>query len=431
MEREHRREHRDLEARREILTLTDRLLEFENAKLEAHRRADDLEERRSLNAKNQRLESEFADRWRQREAEAAAERARMADEMKHDWISQIESLQHRVQDVEAERDRERESFQNMQRFRAGNLRNLRATLSQDQEVRGVAYPDSATGNPVSNTVKPDVATMYPVSGSVIRSDARGVRVTPMSYPPALKTAPRLVASVQQPPHASNATSTRRVKTERNDATATTATGTQVTQVAPVSEVKTDTRRASTPRRDPPRKSDTRRSERGRETSRKEKRRGEAPDPGGDTEDSRSDSISISSEDTGPGEVMTLTAATQAQAGTTLLTLRLFINSNTRGEFDPGATLRERVHWWEKFANMASQGGWTTKTRIQKLMVYFLCLPVTGSTSCPRACPVTGRSCRPRSESGIARLARRIQRGISLWRWRTLKTLVCGELATSK
>ncbi|KAL3668594.1 hypothetical protein V7S43_006676 [Phytophthora oleae] len=47
MERERRREQRDLDARPEIQNLTDRLLESENARLEAQRRADDLEERRS------------------------------------------------------------------------------------------------------------------------------------------------------------------------------------------------------------------------------------------------------------------------------------------------------------------------------------------------------------------------------------------------
>ncbi|KAK1943672.1 hypothetical protein P3T76_005068 [Phytophthora citrophthora] len=138
MERDRRREQRDLEARREIQTLTDRLLKSENARLEAERRADDAEERRSLvserklrnrdaiseletlksrqNSEIQRLESEFADRWRQREAEAEAERARANDEMKRDWISQMEALQQRMKDMEAERDREKESSQNMQTF---------------------------------------------------------------------------------------------------------------------------------------------------------------------------------------------------------------------------------------------------------------------------------------------------------------------------
>ncbi|POM67494.1 Hypothetical protein PHPALM_16495, partial [Phytophthora palmivora] len=97
------------------------------------------------------------------------------------------------------------------------------------------------------------------------------------------------------------------------------------------------------------------------------------DPGGDSEDSSSESESSSSDDSELGEVVNLTAATQAQAGTTLLTLRPFMNSNNLGEFDPRATLRERIHWWERFTNMASQGGWSTKTRTQELK---LKLPVS-------------------------------------------------------
>ncbi|KAL3656210.1 hypothetical protein V7S43_004375 [Phytophthora oleae] len=217
----------------------------------------------------------------------------MADEERRDWISQMETLQQRVQDVEAERERERESSQNMQRFQAGQLRNLRATLSQVQEVRGDAHTDSATATPVSNTVDPDCATPHPVSGSEIRNVASGGRVTPMSHPPALKTASRPVASVSQPSPARNATSTRRVKTERNAAA---AAGTLTTQTAPVSEVKADSRRAGTPQRDPPRNLEGRRPEGRRETSRKEKRRGGSPDPDGDSEDSSSDSEDTSSED---------------------------------------------------------------------------------------------------------------------------------------
>ncbi|POM59768.1 hypothetical protein PHPALM_31457 [Phytophthora palmivora] len=175
----------------------------------------------------------------------------------------------------------------------------------------------------------------------------------MSHPPALKTAPREVATFQLAAPARSAV-TKRVKAERNGAAATTATATQVTRVAPVTEAKGDTRRASTPRRDPPRKSDARRSNGDREAPRQEKRRGETPDPGGDSEDSSSDS--------------------KARLQTTLSCVKWpFMNSNNLGEFDPRATLRERVHWWERFTNMASQGGWSAKTRIQELK---LKLPVS-------------------------------------------------------
>ncbi|POM67887.1 Hypothetical protein PHPALM_16025 [Phytophthora palmivora] len=207
----------------------------------------------------------------------------------------MKTLQQRMKDMEAERDREKESSQNMQRFQAGQLRNLRATLSQVQEARRVGHPDLATATPVLDTEDPEVATKYPVFGSEIRSDESAVRVEPMSHPPALKTASREVATFQQAAPA-RSTVTKRVKAERNGAAATTTTATQVTRVAPVTEAKGDTRRASTRRGDPPRKSDARRSNGGPEALRREKRRGEAPDPGGDSEDSSSESESSSSDD---------------------------------------------------------------------------------------------------------------------------------------
>ncbi|POM59422.1 LOW QUALITY PROTEIN: hypothetical protein PHPALM_31853 [Phytophthora palmivora] len=122
MERDRRREQR------EIQMLTDRLVESENARLEAERRADDAEERRSLvsesklrsrsvaeletlksdlwKAESQRLESEFADRWRQREAEAEVQHEARLDFPNEDLTAANE-------DMEAERDKEKESSQNM------------------------------------------------------------------------------------------------------------------------------------------------------------------------------------------------------------------------------------------------------------------------------------------------------------------------------
>ncbi|POM65040.1 Hypothetical protein PHPALM_19329 [Phytophthora palmivora] len=102
---------------------------------------------------------------------------------------------------------------------------------------------------------------------------------------------------------------------------------------------------------------------------KKKRRDVNPpsdsDPSSDSSDD--DSSSESSEDSSDENAgVNLTAASATQAGTTLLTFRPYINSNTLGEFDTKASLRERVHWWERFANMAAQGGWSTKMRTQEL-----------------------------------------------------------------
>ncbi|POM66894.1 Hypothetical protein PHPALM_17174 [Phytophthora palmivora] len=117
------------------------------------------------------------------------------------------------------------------------------------------------------------------------------------------------------------------------------------------------------------KADSKRSVPKKHRQEKKKRRDVNPpsdsDPSSDSSDDDSSSESSNdSSDENPG--VNLTAASATQAGTTLLTFRPYINSNTLGEFDTKASLRERVHWWERFANMAAQGGWSTKMRTQEL-----------------------------------------------------------------
>ncbi|POM72696.1 Hypothetical protein PHPALM_10554 [Phytophthora palmivora] len=117
------------------------------------------------------------------------------------------------------------------------------------------------------------------------------------------------------------------------------------------------------------KADSKRSVSKKHRQEKKKRRDTNPpsdsDPSSDSSDNDPSSESSNdSSDENPG--VNLTAASATQAGTTLLTFRPYINSNTLGEFDTKASLRERVHWWERFANMAAQGGWSTKMRTQEL-----------------------------------------------------------------
>ncbi|POM71980.1 Hypothetical protein PHPALM_11382 [Phytophthora palmivora] len=222
LERERFREQRDLDARRHIQELTDRLVHAEVVRRDAGRRMQDVEARQTQGPTETqgvtqsvteavRLERERLDateRWQQREAEADAERARWASEVHASWKEQMSTMEQKIQELEAEKERERETSLNIQRFHAGQVRDLRTTLAQVQGRRA--------------TVTPNLATNV-------------------------------------------------------------------------------------------------------------------------------------SSDENPG--VNLTAASATQAGTTLLTFRSYINSNTLGEFDTKASLRERVHWWERFANMAAQGGW--------------------------------------------------------------------------
>ncbi|POM65073.1 Hypothetical protein PHPALM_19286 [Phytophthora palmivora] len=92
LERERLREQRDLDARRQIQELTDRLVHAEIARREAERRAQDVEVHQAqsptetegatqnvmeaVRLERERLDATYAERWQQREVEADAERAR-------------------------------------------------------------------------------------------------------------------------------------------------------------------------------------------------------------------------------------------------------------------------------------------------------------------------------------------------------------------
>ncbi|EGZ14786.1 hypothetical protein PHYSODRAFT_255205 [Phytophthora sojae] len=151
-----------------------------------------------------------------------------------------------------------------------------------------------------------------------------------------------------------------------------AAETKVTQdikLEPVSLGKTsDPRRTAASKASQDAKADSKRSAPKKHQQKKKRQDVNPPsdsDPSSDSSDNDSSSESSDdSSDENPGA--NLTTASTAQAGTTLLTFRPYINSNTLGEFDTKASLRERVHWWERYANMTAQGGWSTKMRIQEL-----------------------------------------------------------------
>ncbi|EGZ18814.1 hypothetical protein PHYSODRAFT_332551 [Phytophthora sojae] len=356
LERERLREQRDLDARRQIQELTDRLVHAEIARGEAERRAQDVEARQTqcstetqgmtqsiteaVRLERERLDAAYAERWQQHEAEADSERARSVSETYAGWKEQLSTME-QVQELEAEKERERESSENIQRFHAGQVRDLRATLAQIQARRATGAPDLATNVRSSVAQNPEVATRP--------QESSGLRAT--------------LAQT------SADTSGRIARVKRGHG----ATETKVTQdvkLEPVSLGKTsDPRRTATSKASQDSKTDSKRSAPKKHQQKKKKRQDVNPpsdsDPSSDSSDD--DSSSESSDDSSDGNPgVNLTTASTAQAGTTLLTFRPYINSNTLGEFDTMASLRERVHWWKRFANMAAQGGWSTKMRIQEL-----------------------------------------------------------------
>ncbi|EGZ11976.1 hypothetical protein PHYSODRAFT_336457 [Phytophthora sojae] len=290
------------------------------------------------------------------EAEADSERARWVSETYAAWKEQMSTMEQKVRELEAEKERERESSENIQRFHAGQVRDLRATLAQVQARRATVAPDLATNVGSSVAQNPGVATRPQESSGVINGNASVTgqrRETADPKNTSEVAASQLRATLVQTP-ADTSGRIARVKRGRG------ATETKVTQdvkLGPVSLGKTsDPRRTATSKASQDSKADPKRSASKKHQQKKKKRQDVNPpsdsDPSSDSSDDDSSSESSdNSSDGNPG--VNLTTASTAQAGTTLLTFRPYINSNTLGEFDTKASLRERVHWWERFANMAA------------------------------------------------------------------------------
>ncbi|EGZ15983.1 hypothetical protein PHYSODRAFT_334177 [Phytophthora sojae] len=80
-------------------------------------------------------------------------------------------MEQKVQELDAEKERERESSENIQRFHAGQVRDLRATLAQVQARRATVTPDLATNVRSSVAQNPEVATRPQESSGVINGNA--------------------------------------------------------------------------------------------------------------------------------------------------------------------------------------------------------------------------------------------------------------------
>ncbi|EGZ21103.1 hypothetical protein PHYSODRAFT_250393 [Phytophthora sojae] len=187
LERERLRKQRDLDARRQIQELTDRLVHAEIGRGEAEWRAQDVEARQTQSStetqgmtqsiteavrlERERLDAPYAERRQQREAEADSERARWVSKTYAGWKEQMSTMEQKVQALEAGRERERESCGNIQRFHAGQVRDLRATLAQVQARRATAAPHLATNVRSSVTQNSEVATQPQESSGVINGNA--------------------------------------------------------------------------------------------------------------------------------------------------------------------------------------------------------------------------------------------------------------------
>jgi hypothetical protein len=90
-----------------------------------------------------------------------------------------------------------------------------------------------------------------------------------------------------------------------------------------------------------------------------------PGSGSSSGDDSSDSSNSSdswSDDSDPDK----SAPTTSKDGTSVWTYRPFISYNAVEKFNENASLEDRVGWWERFVDIATQGGWSHKWRIRQL-----------------------------------------------------------------
>ncbi|POM78403.1 Hypothetical protein PHPALM_4066 [Phytophthora palmivora] len=266
----------------------------------------------AVRLERERLDARYAERWQQRETEADAERARWASEVHAGWKEQVSTMEQKVQELEAEREREQESSQNIQRFHAGQVHWLK--------FKGGTRPGNAI-----------------VAGQ--RQRKADLRNTPE-----VAASQRKATFVQS----SADTSGRGKHVKRGHGAPETKVMQDVkSEPVPVGK-SSDPKGITASRASRDSKTDSNRSVSKKHRQEKKKRRDVNPpldsDPSSDSSDD--DSSSESSDDSSyesPG--VNLTAASATQAGTTLLTFRPYINSNT-----------------------LAQGGWSTKMRTQELKI---------------------------------------------------------------
>ncbi|EGZ24380.1 hypothetical protein PHYSODRAFT_325503 [Phytophthora sojae] len=287
------------------------------------------------------------------EARMEAERAAWAAETQRILDAQQDAFQRRYQTLESERDNEREAAKNMRRFQASQIRDLRATSTQVQTGRTTFNPDSATPvkseepNPESATTRSGVST-----GQIT---SNGAQPGPKNIAEA-----QLRATIPEVDLARLTSSTKpRIQVPKAEPTPK-ATKAEVPK-ATKAEVPKGTGPAKSGSKPPPRRPPPK-------PSRKKTRKDEDPSSSssGSSDSSDSDSSSSDSDSSLDGGDLVDASTRKIKAGETSLTIHPYVNSSALEKFDEKASLGDRRSWWERFTNLASQGGWSNRTRISEL-----------------------------------------------------------------
>ncbi|GMF63310.1 unnamed protein product [Phytophthora fragariaefolia] len=319
---------------------------------------EDLERRwkERLNAAEAMLQRAEAER-----ASTEAERARRAKEADGEMKKRLDSVQETIQNVllerereRAERELERDTALNRQKFLADQNREPCATLSQVQAVRATTAPYPATGIKAETSAVPQSTTLNQVSSGAINDG-----VAPGTGYVHSKNTTEVVAaqlratvgtSLPKKETAGSSQWTRTVTTSKGSASKSesVAKGSASSVAKKSASIRSSSRRGSKEDADPP-SSDPDDSDSSSSDS-------------SDDDPSSSDYSSSSSDDFD----LDLTTSTTTKEGTTVWTYRPYINYNAVEKFSEDASVEDRVGWWQRFIDMAAQGSWSDKMKIRQV-----------------------------------------------------------------
>ncbi|EGZ27096.1 hypothetical protein PHYSODRAFT_472956 [Phytophthora sojae] len=255
-----------------------------------------------------------------------------------------------VHPIEAERERERESSRNIQRFQANQLHNLRATRQANPVAQATSGSDSVSH------VKTETGreTLHPVSSVPIQSGQAPIQsATPRADE---LLAAQLQATINSVLKARATTGAK--------ARAVQAALAKDKQDAPAKDAK------KVPVKQEPAKNakDTRSGPRKRPSGGRSRGSGDpsGSDPDSSSDDGYDEGYSLSDSDDSLANVLTHSTSVTTKDGKTVMNFRLYENSNSLEDFDDKASYHERTRWWERFLTLTVQGGWTDSMKVYEL-----------------------------------------------------------------
>jgi hypothetical protein len=280
--------------------------------------------------------AEFDARLQQFQAGVEAEKAPWASGLQET----VNAFQQKMHIMEEARRRDHMTILKLQTVPGTSSRNVPATSSNP---KAESYPQSAT----SIGSVPDLTTApSKSSGATVghASDRQKNPVEPKTgdLPATQSKTSKASSGIKQEPAIKTEASS---KTVESSASKTTEKKPEVKPSAPKAEDKKSTKK---------------------ETPKKHSSRDDGPsdsDPESSDNDS-SDRDSDSSLDVPNSSAATTTVPNAAG----VVTFRPYVNSSTLEDFNEYASLIARRRWYERFLNMAVQGGWTNESKVYELKI---------------------------------------------------------------